>query len=252
MSIKQSSSSSMTPPRDIPPIITYPEFLLHIQRPPPLITAKRLLTGLYTASGVAVIAYGASEFLINPMVESLNLARHSLFETASTNIGTLNEKLGKLVTVDHDAVKAFKKDFHQETDDSSSDVDPADLFHRHTATQTTPGLSPNETFLDLKALNTESPLSAQQYRLQTLQTQLSELLVSNEKESDSSIVVRSRTNDLVYYLNKLRYDNVITTNAQFGEPGDAISKVKAEIRSVKGVLLSARSFPSGTGIRGRS
>lgn len=238
---------------DVPPIITYPEFLIHTQKPPPLITVNRLLTSLYIVAGAAANLYGTSKYIVNPMVESLSAARHSLFDTANSNLQTLVERLERIVSFVPDTA-ASGKTVSQETEDSSTDSDPAELFLRSAATQTTPPLHPRSiSSISSQAPGTTPPITDQHLRLQTLLAHLSDLLTSNDAQMVSSQRVKGHVNDLQNYLDSLAYGNLM---APTGLPGDSwkedeISKVKAEIRSVKGVLLSARNFPSSVGTKGR-
>lgn len=237
---------------DIPPIITYPEFLIHTQKLPPLITVNRLLSSLYLVTASAASIYGTSKYIVNPMVESLSAARHSLFETTNSNLRTLAEKLDQIVSL-VPGTAAPGKVLSQETDDSSTVSDPAEFFHRSAATQTTPRLSRSLSSISSQAPGPMPPTRDQLLRLQTLHAHLSDLLTSNDAQMDSSQQVKGHVNDLQNYLDSLAYGSLMTPN---GLPGDSwkedeISKVKAEIRSVKGVLLSARNFPSSVGTKGR-
>ncbi|KAA6414999.1 MAG: hypothetical protein FRX48_01750 [Lasallia pustulata] len=261
-------STSSPQSRDIPPIITYPEFLLHSQKPPPPITARRLLTTFYVASGAAATIYGASKYLVTPMIDSLTTARHSLFETASSNVSTLNTKLEGIVSVIPDAhfphhTKPHTQGGLDNDDASSTTSDPTELFHRDTGTQTSPQLprSPSSTFsLDPSSPGTgaaPATIEAHHSRLSILHSHLSELLADNITRSDSDAQVSDRLDDLQSYLEALALGSspyVQGYGAAGMIPGDTgedeIAKVKAEIRGVKGVLLSARNFPGGVG-RGR-
>ena len=57
--------------------------------------------------------------------------------------------------------------------------------------------------------------------------------------------------ELRAYLGKLPLANSLHVGGKAGRRGenDAVANVKAEIRGVKGVLLSARNFPSGVAAR---
>lgn len=249
---EQQSTPKSTSSHDIPPIITYPEFLIHTQKPPPLITVSRLLTSLYLVTGAAATIYGTSKYIVNPMVESLSVARHSFFDTANSNIRTLVEKLEQIVSLVPDTA-ASGKFLSQEHDDSSTVTDPAEFFHRSAATQTSPRLSRSMSSISSPATGPTPPTTDQRLRLQTLHTHLSDLLISNDAQMDSWQRVKGHVNDLQNYLDSLAYGNLMTPT---GLPGDSwkedeISKLKAEIRSVKGVLLSARNFPSSVGTKGR-
>ncbi|MCJ1427776.1 hypothetical protein MMC29_005681 [Sticta canariensis] len=248
---EQQSTPKSTSSHDIPPIITYPEFLIHTTKPPPLITVSRLLTSLYLVTGAAATIYGTSKYIVNPMVESLSAARHSFFDTANSNIRTLAEKLEQIVSLVPDTA-ASGKVISQENDDSSTDPDPTEFFHRSAATQTSPRLSRSVSSISSPAPSPTPPTTDLQ-RLQTLHDHLSDFSISYDAQMDSWQGVKGHVNDLQKYLDSLAYGNLMTPT---GLPGDSwkedeISKLKAEIRSVKGVLLSARNFPSSVGTKGR-
>ncbi len=236
---------STSPHADTPPIITYPEFLLHAQKPPPLITAQRILNTFYVATGAAATVYGTSKFVINPMLDSLITARHSLFETASTNLKTLNEKLEKTVSsVPSTPIPASNDP--SSIHDEDADTEATEFFHRSTATQTSPSLSRSNSSVSSQAPQTPpSSTSTQSIKLQTLHSQLSSLMPSSEPDN----TLETRLSDLQTYLGGMAYGGNLQNGKVGGEEMDEVSKVKAEIRGVKGVLLSARNFPSGVGTR---
>lgn len=186
------------------------------------------------------------------MVESLSAARHSFFDTTNSNLRTLVEKLEQIVSVLPDTA-ASGKSLSQENDDSSTVTDAAGFFHRSAATQTSPRLSRSISSISAPAAGPRPPTTAQRQRLQTLHVHLSDLLISNDAQIDSWQRVKGHVDDLQNYLDGMAYGNLTTPT---GLPGDSwkedeISKLKAEIRSVKGVLLSARNFPSSVGTKGR-
>ncbi|MCJ1388449.1 hypothetical protein MMC18_001296 [Xylographa bjoerkii] len=261
--LPSSSSSSAEPPPQIahsaksspgPPVITYPEFLVHSHPPPPLITRSRLLSVVYISSVAATAVYGTSKYLLNPMLDSLNGARHSLFEATSASLDTLNQKLESVVsTIPSSASKpkhgelGFGGDL--DDDDLESDVsDPTELFHRDTGTQTSPPVSHSSSSASLAYADPTSiaPLSVQTTRLKTLNTNLSSILSSSTSVVDEDKLTLFGIGDLREYLLEITYGrgsgssrgNINKTNAD-----DEFSRVKAEIRGVKGVLLSAKSFP---------
>ena len=178
------------------------------------------------------------------MLNSLTAARHSLFETAITNLDVLNEKLGKTVsTVPSTSPSAHGDPFIQDND---ADTDASEFFHRSIATQTSPNLSRTNSSLSSQAPQVPSSLvTMQSIRLQKLQSELSSLVPSPEPD----ITLESRLSDLQTYLGGMAYGGNLQFGKVGGEEKDGISKVKAEIRGVKGVLLSARNFPSGVGTR---
>ena len=228
------------------PIITYPEFLLHSQRPPPLITTDRLLTALYLASGAAATMYGLSNYLIEPMVETLSSARHSFFENASSNIGRLNEKLEKVVSKIPDGIPGY--DDLEGSDDDSASTDPARFFSRTIATQTSPNLSRSSSSMSLSEKSSPSAIAAHASQILKLHE-----LLSHMKDEDGEVPdpVRDNVQGLREYLQNLpSWGRTGSTRAKVAaNRDDSIAKVKAEIKSVKGTLLSARNFPASISSR---
>jgi len=235
-------AQSTTAPRDVPPIITYPEFLLHSQKPPPLITGRRLLTTLYAVSGVATAIYGTSKYVVEPMIESLTSARQSLAETASNNLSTLNSKLESTVSKTPDLNANGEADSEIE----STDSDPSRFFNRSAGTQTSPQRSRSMSSTTSEAL---SPTSHNQNH----DIPLSEILIKlNEIQTvDDTTPVIDSISDLKKFLDNLPQANAPQQSGKLWEkaPLDEYGKLKAEIRGVKGVLLSARNFPSGVSVR---
>ena len=247
------TSATSSQPRDVPPIITYPEFLLHSQKPPPLITAQRLLTTLYAASGAAAIIYGTSEYLVSPMIESLTSARHSLFETATSNLDNLNHKLEGVVSSVPPILTSVESRMASVDEDGNSSVtsDPAELFHRDTGTQTSlPPSSSSSSLQDI--LSTPAPTKAvlsQSQQLQAMHSQISSILSTGSALEESDKSVENGIDELQRYLHVLSHGRLHgyshSGGGKAGEKDDEIAKVKAEIRGIKGVLLSAKTFPAG-------
>lgn len=241
------------PLKDSPPIITYPEFLLHAQKPAPLITASRLLTSLYIASGAAATIYGTSKYLIEPMVSNMTTARHSLFESAGANISSLNEKLEGAVSKVPEIRPWLKKDDldTESITSSSEDDDGARFFNRSAGTQTSPRLSPrsgSSSSSSADPIEALSPVQDHTSALLGMQNKLSDLLPTGEESTNP---LGESIDELQAYLEKLPYANSIRLGGKTGKKWeqDAVANVKAEIRGVKGVLLSARNFPSGVAAR---
>ena len=241
------------PSKDVAPIITYPEFLLHAQKPAPRITAHRLLTSLYIASGAAATIYGTSKYIIEPMVSNMTTARHSLFESAGANIAGLNEKLeGAVSKVPEIPPWSKKNDSDTESITSSSDDDDgARFFNRSAGTQTSPRLSPRSHSSSSSSADPEEALSPAQDHTSALlgmQKKLQDLLPADEESTNS---LGESIDELRAYLENLPCANSIRPGGKAGKQSeqDAVANVKAEIRGVKGVLLSARNFPSGVAVR---
>ena len=237
-------SASSAVGKDVPPIITYPEFLLHSQKPPPLMTTRRLLTTLYAASGVAAIAYGASTYLVQPMVESLTSARHSLAGTALTNLDNLNSKLASAVsTLPETITDSIGED---DSEVESVDSDPSRFFSRSAGTQTSPIVSSSASSISSTNLAPISRINAHDSALSTLKTKLTDI-----QPMDTTDLVKASITELQKYLEGLPEANDPNQTAKLWEKGqsDEYGKLKSNIRGVKGVLLSARNFPSGVSIR---
>lgn len=231
--------TAITPPQEgyaSPPIITYPEFLLHAQKPPPLITTQRLLTAGYAISAAAAVLYGTGKYLVEPMLDSLTTARHSLFESAHSNIQTLNTRLEENVSV-----VPSQSDEAQEEDVTD---DGAAFFSRTVATQTSPRLSRSSSQSSIPSVASPSTPANQASQLLDIQSKLRGLEASDN--SDKSL--KTALDEFCVYLNGLsNTDNPKSIIRKARPPtNDDISKMKAEIRGVKGVLLSAKSFPAIT------
>lgn len=233
-------------PSRIPPIITYPEFLLRTRKPPPLVTVGNLLTSLYIISGVTATAYGTSNFIVKPMIESLNEARHSLFDTANANLKTLVEKLEQVVSSippSTNPSKSLLRDDDDDDDDDTSNSEPTGWFQRSAATQTYPMLSRSTPSIALEEATSGFLIQKQQLRLQMLHVSLSDVLHDYKYRLDtSSKSSKQYVENLQDYLSDMAYGTTFTP-AELPVGGDPVSRMKAEIRSVKGVLLSARNFP---------
>lgn len=249
---EQEEPPTTPPPKDQPPIITYPEFLLHAQKPTPLITANRLLTSLYIASGAAATVYGTSKYVVEPMVSSLTSARHSLLEGAGANLDALNKKLeGAVSKVPGKArlsEKAGDENENEGSDTESLGSDGALFFRRSAGTQTSPRLSRSTSSVSVKAGEVISPAQGHTSALLGIHGKLSDLL---PKDGEPRNPLRDSIVELRAYLHKLPHVDSLYLAGKAGRKGknEAVSNVKAEIRSVKGVLLSARNFPSGVAAR---
>ncbi|KAL8768147.1 MAG: hypothetical protein Q9209_005538 [Squamulea sp. 1 TL-2023] len=241
-----------SPARDNPPIITYPEFLLHSQKPAPLITLSRATNTLYLFSGIVATAYGTSKYLVEPMIQSLTSARHDLFSNTQNNLDGLTRKLEESIsTVPNRVSKGTVKENEDVLSDTTEDIVP--LFNRTIGTQTSPLTSPTSTTSDSTPVPAANLASLQQSTLGALQTSLASLISSGNIKSSGDTVM-DQINDLEHYLNSLKYPSFHARGIAETKD-DAVNKFKAEIRGMKGVLLSARNFPSGNttarGFRGR-
>ncbi|KAN0112558.1 Peroxisomal membrane anchor protein (Pex14p) conserved region domain containing protein [Hyaloscypha variabilis] len=234
-----------------PPIITYPEFLTTPTSPTPLITKTRLLTTLYLFSGLSALLYGTNTYLLTPMLATLTESRLSLASTTSSNLTRLITRLESMVseippTIGH---------AHQEhkDSDSESDEDPTELFHRDIGVQTSPPAS--ESGARPTSPTPNSALADQTSRLKSLTESLNGLVEDSTSEGHDVVELEATIGVLKEYLEGMAF---VVPNYSFGgvggsgfgaregkEADDEIGRVKMAIKSMKGVLLSARSFPSG-------
>jgi hypothetical protein len=274
--IASTPPSNATPsPRDVPPIITYPEFLVNAsaQNKPPLLSLRSVLYTLYGAAGLGATFYGASELLVKPMLRSLGDARHELAETALTNLSTLNEKLEN--NVSKIPARPLSEKFADDDEDDETESitsDPTEVFHRDIATQTTPELlndSPN-TYGTTSADTDTNPhrvVDSHKQTLAQITSHLQDFVSDHTTSGELDDTMRNRISDLQSYLDGLKYssynsylsnNNLYNNSYNYSVGGgdtsrggnrskeeDAISAFRAEIRGVKGALLSARNFPSG-------
>ncbi|KAJ5515442.1 hypothetical protein N7527_007002 [Penicillium freii] len=263
-------------PRDVPPIITYPEFLFESSKPPPLVTMRSLLYTLYGAAGLGASLYGASEYLVKPMLANLTSARHELASTAETNLQKLNEKLEKTVSVIPAELTARKsKPYNDEEDDDASSItsDPTELFHRDVATQTSPEPTPvisatgAVNSADSAAVSPSTAVNNHISRVESITSKLREIVDSEKNASTLDDSMRTRLTELHHYCDGLIYSGpTYSTGSTYGVwnsttsgsndsssmrkgEDEAIAGFRADIRGVKGALLSARNFPASRGGR---
>jgi len=248
-----------------PPIITYPEFLVTPTSPSPLITKGRLLTTLYLFSGLSALLYGTNTYLITPMLASLTTSRLSLAETASTNLQKLITQLEGIVSEIPASIQKHGLLEGEEKEDDESDEDPTEMFHRDIGVQTSMPTSPSPSRPGSpKPDSSAAILDDQANRLTSLKSTLQNLVDDSAREGHDVTELEGTIGELKEYLNGMAYvtpqygysSMVGGYNGSGGygtskDPDDEISKVKAGIRGVKGVLLSARSFPGGIRAGGR-
>ncbi|KAF2497823.1 hypothetical protein BU16DRAFT_525417 [Lophium mytilinum] len=257
----KTSSAPKAQPRDIPPIVTYPEFLTQSTRPPPLITARRIATTAYVAGAVATAIYGISKYIVSPMTDTLSDARHDFASHAQSHVEEFNTRLGDIVSVDPATTSKLLKPIDHSDDISEADSDPTELYHRDFGTQTTPSLSrrpsvSSNTNSDPEANTT---VAIHETRLKSLTSHLRELEATHNNDTSSADSLRASLTDLNTYLNEMTYQSYhsysggLYGGSNYGMPRgkdgkeDQVEALKAEIRGVKGVLLSARNFPAGGG-----
>ncbi|KAK5661422.1 hypothetical protein OQA88_11322 [Cercophora sp. LCS_1] len=239
---------------DRPPIVTYPEFLTKPVRPPPLMTMNGFLNTLYAFGGLSTLVYGTSKYVLEPMVQSLTEARISLHETAHDDLTKLVEKLETVVSELPPSIKkdhAVEGEAYRDDDEKSSYDDPSELFHRDVGVQTS--LPPSPTLAIATPSQTEPASATQARRLAQLVDRVKDISEGLTDQTES-------LGDVKTVLDVLTSDLSVLSSAQAGsdygggfsvygsrnEPDDEIKKAKENIRRVKGVLLSTRSFPAST------
>ncbi|KAH7064868.1 peroxisomal membrane anchor protein conserved region-domain-containing protein [Macrophomina phaseolina] len=254
------SEPARSAPRDIPPIVTYPEFLTQPTSPPPLITVSRVLNAIYAAAGLGAVTYGLSNYVVKPMSEELSGAREDFAIHTKSYMDKLNEKLESMVST-VPKLGSNGKPLHLEQEretlsDEESDEDPTELYHRDYGTQTSPNLSRRASIASSTSDSDKSPatpVEAQSAHLDKLTAELRSLTFMNRGNSTSDEAVQTQLGDLKSYLNEMAYSSPYFGSDIYGarygtwkKPGedDAIEAFKADIRSVKGVFLSSRNFPS--------
>ncbi|THW11489.1 hypothetical protein D6D24_07184 [Aureobasidium pullulans] len=244
--------------RDVPPIITYPEFLVQPQKPPPLVTVSRLINATYIAGALTASAYALSKYIIAPMADNLNDARHDLFEHTTDHVSEFNDKLSKLVSTVPSSVKSLPQTPAEfaDFDNESITSDPTELFHRDVGTQTSPSLSRRPSVAsDIEVIRPDTVPLKQTNRLEIMKSHISEILEGSESNGASNQTLQESISETRHYLDGLYYtppsyswnaDNSLNTSGiSKDKQPDAAVALKAEIRGVKGVLLSAKRFPSG-------
>lgn len=237
------SPTPILPPGDRPPVVTYPEFLTKPQRPPPLVTKNGLLNTLYAFGGLSALIYGTTKFAVEPMVEKQTSARIELHETAADKLDAIVAKLENTVSV----VPSHKSASATNVADVNED-DPSEMFHRDVGTQTSLPTSPSASSLQENKAGAQSKI--QEERLSKLAKSLKGLTNDFTSQSNDS-------EDIKVLLDVFRDDLDTMTYGHHAElfggydkrkkkpdSEDEIRKVRDNIRRIKGVLLSARTFPT--------
>jgi hypothetical protein len=258
--------------RDVPPIITYPEFLFEQSKPPPLVTMQNLMYTLYGAAGLGASLYGASEYIVKPMLASLTSARHELASTAEENLQKLNTKLEQTVSAIPPQLTARKiNSSNEEEDDDSVASDPTELFHRDMATQTSPEPTPAPSTTGAAnsadvAITPTTKVNDHVSRVESITSQLRGIIDSEKDASSLDDSMRTGLTELHHYCDTLIYSapaysagstyGVWNSNTGSNDKSglrkaedEAIAGFRADIRGVKGALLSARNFPASRGGR---
>ena len=246
--VETGSTTKAEPTSSLPaPVITYPDFLYRTQRPPPPLNVRNLLSAAYVVTGAAATLVCTTKYLVEPMRESLDFARHAFLDNTKGNIKVLNGKLEQNVSLV--PTKAGDGIEHNEPDQDASEDDAARYFSRTRATQTSPrssrSTSPRPPNLMAHEGDAQASTTLNLERLQhTLQ--------SIEEDADGSRILQTNLGDLRTYLNKLPHFSNPTlaghapSSWKESANDDVASKLRGEVKGLKGVLLNARNFPSAS------
>lgn len=181
------------------------------------------------------------------MVETLNESRSEYHDTTSKKLNDLVTQLEKTVSVVPPTANANSGSSAQSPDFDNED--PAEMFHRDIGTQTSlpatpaPGQEKKEPAA-LTQANQLAKLTRWTAGLRDDVRGQSSSFADMKSEID---VFRNELDTMTY----AQHDFGGTSYEMFGgpkknEPNDEIRKVRDNIRRIKGVLLSTRSFPAST------
>ncbi|ATY63160.1 peroxin Pex14/17-Penicillium chrysogenum [Cordyceps militaris CM01] len=267
---EETDNVSPTPQKRIPaitatdraPIVTYPEFLTKPQRPPPLVTRQGLLNTLYGFTGLSTLIYGASKFVAEPMLGNLNVARQELHDTTASRLKALVNQLERTVSVvpppKHAALvnKPTPSLATTMVSDEEDDEDPTEMFHRDIGTQT--------SFSDALASAAEDAKNPGLKQATTLDhtTSVTKLAKCFSGLRDAVVSqcgdfedIKAQVEHFREDLDRMIFPHMDFTPGGYGmmstagsniEPDDEVRKARDNIRRIKGVLLSTRSFPAST------
>ncbi|KAI0131135.1 peroxisomal membrane anchor protein conserved region-domain-containing protein [Daldinia grandis] len=246
--------AASSPTSNLTPIITYPEFLTTAPKPEPLITPSRLANILTVSGSIWALLYGTARFAINPMIGSLNDARADYYAHVSEKLEQLVEKLEDTASeVPYHNGKLLKSrlDEGSYADDESTFSDPTELFHRDIGTQTSPVMM-NQEFGSSASSLADKPIDSQARRLTALRASLREINDMHVRHAESAADLNSLLREVRDEVDKIGLPPMMDFSSIHGglgygrstEPVDEVKKTKDAIRSVKGIFLSSRSFPT--------
>lgn len=179
------------------------------------------------------------------MMEELTAAREDFHTAASSRLADLVELLEKTVSVVPPAAAAARRKGGEDSDSDDTD-DPSEMFHRDVGTQT---ILPVPSMADAPK---QPAYVTQATRISNLSRSLSDLEGGIRSQCDDLTDVKSLVDVLRDDLDALTYRSPASgtidfTGGLYGSKTDAVPdemrKVRDSIRRIKGVLLSAKSFP---------
>ncbi|KAG5970079.1 hypothetical protein E4U58_000780 [Claviceps cyperi] len=241
---------------DRPPIVTYPEFLIRPDRSPPLVTKEGILSTLYGFAGLSTLLYGTSKFFIAPMVETTTDARSQLYHATAQKLDSLVAQLEKTVSVlpSTATTRPASSQHDDAPEGSSDDEDPTEMFHRDIGTQTSSFLEKITSAVAAEGRSLSSPIGSttdgQADRLTGLTKSLAVLRDQLRAQGKSFQDVKTVLDVFRDSLDGMTHDSGpfvggydIYGSTKKKEPEDEIRKVRDNIRRLKGLLLSTRTFP---------
>lgn len=179
------------------------------------------------------------------MLESLNEARHDFASNARRNLSRFNAQLeGVVSTVPESIAQPSETEY---AEGGGENEDPSELFHRDVGVQTSLPTS--------RAPSPQPPASSTLMNLQkpdeqlaSVKTSLGSILSQQISEKHDSDELKNAIHELKEYCESLAYIPPASTSAWDNGrhpkgPDDEISHLKKDLRSMKGMLLSAKSFP---------
>ncbi|KAK4561129.1 hypothetical protein LTR86_005084 [Recurvomyces mirabilis] len=220
-------SQAQAPP-STPPIITYPEFLVEAHRPPPLITPGRLIGATYFAAGLATLFYGASNFVVKPMTDSLTEARHDFANHSQRKVDEFNERLTKIVSRVPEPPPA-QPTLENEVDEVESITsDPTELYNRDMGTQTSPLPSRRSSDPFVDGAGTGSQVTSVEHHakdLGSINSHLNELIEGLERSKSSNAERKDNMTKLRHQLDMMIYGSPMSS--LWGDPED-VTKTAAK------------------------
>jgi hypothetical protein len=242
-------------PQNLPPVVTYPEFLVK-NKAPPLVTTDMLLNTMYAASGTMAGLYALSKYALEPMHKSLSEARHEFFSFSGEKLDDLNSRIDKLAPNASKNPTKKTADVADNASETSEDSDPTELFHRDIGVQTDVELERKTSSWSLQESEEaeKDTVTKHETRLTNLTKHLRDLEesgnMSDGRETevhDQLEVFSSYLNDVLYTSPYYSWKNSVPSwgNTQNATSNDEFDKFKQEIRSIKGAMLSSRNFPRG-------
>ncbi len=197
------------------------------------------------------------------MIENLNGARQELHDTTASRLEELVKQLERTVSVvpppKHAVLVGSPPAFTATTmvnDDDDDDDDPAEMFHRDIGTQTSFSDALVSVAEDANQAEAKQPAALQHAigvtKLAKCLSGLHDAVVSQSGDFED---IKAQVEHFREDLDRMIFPQMDFTPGGYGmistagsknEPDDEVRKARDNIRRIKGVLLSTRSFPAST------